>query len=177
MQEYRRKEREEPLSPKNLYSHVYRANKLDEALLRQLIPGRNVVVIRHSSMHDIDSMPLAKIRAPLHASGASCYADLLIYEIGQIIWPGKWTGVGPGGFAGEASARAMVGGSKLTIGYWFQVHRTPDEPMKVIQGKFSGRLPDGFPIVTNGIEDTSGTVERAANDSLRSFLQKVASTQ
>lgn len=141
---------------------------LDEAQLQTLLPGLGpVTVIRHSEMIDLDQRKLDG-KAPLHASEAGCYADLVIdniYAIFSDSIPQERLGLVGG---------LIVGNNRMIASFWLQLRRDPAVKPMIYKKKFDSPLRSVVSDLTSRPDALRGDMIQATADSLRQFAEFVA---
>lgn len=110
-----------PLSNASLYNTVNRARALPDAQLRRLFPaGRDVTIIRHDEMIDLDATPIKSLTTRLAPSPASCYADLVNANNYGIFPNPDFQGL---------LIEAIKGGNRLVMDLWLFDRSTPGAPL------------------------------------------------
>ncbi|MBY0283199.1 MAG: hypothetical protein K2W81_04460 [Sphingomonas sp.] len=116
-------DRADPNSTVNVFNGVKRVAAFSETQLNALFPGaRSVRIVRHDQVIDMDTTPLASIKAPLAARAGECYADLVVANLYALFASNKpYSEVNPAvGPVGDAIVQLMAGGDRMVIDFWLQ---------------------------------------------------------
>ncbi len=116
-----------PMSNASLYSTVNRARAWPDAELAKLMPAtRDLKIVRHPEVLDLDKFKLKSVKTRLSASTVPCYADLVVANMYGIFPNPDFQGL---------LVDAIDGGNRLVMDLWMQQHSAGQKTPVVFRKK------------------------------------------